>query len=217
MAWTERDPIYELFPGPQRGYYAWIQRFDRELGFTDLDQFDAKLSPVKSMARFANPPADRPWETPPRIAGTALRNGGFVFGSTNGYALTILDGTGAPIREFRKAWTPVVITKEEILAKSRDRNGEILPFAENILRHPVIREAFSRVLEDASGNLWIGTSEKAVDDAAIYNVFTSQGVLFARVGVPGRPLAFEEGSVFVVGEDWEGFPIIKKMRLIWLD
>jgi hypothetical protein len=188
-----------------------------EFGYADLDQLDAKLSPVKAMARFANPPADRPWETPPRIAGTALRKGGFAFGNTNGYTLSVLDGTGALIREFRKAWTPVVITKEEILAKSRDRNGEILASAKDILRHTVIREAFSRVLEDASGNLWIGTSEKTADDAAIYDVFTSQGVLFARVGVPGRPLAFEEGSVFVVGEDWEGFPIIKKMRLIWLD
>ncbi len=217
LPWTERAPLYDLFPGPRQGYYGWVYRMEGEFGYADLDQLDAKLSPVKPMARFANPPAERPWETPPRIVGTALRNGGFVFGNTNGYALSILDETGALIREFRKAWTPVVITKEDILAKSRDRNGQFLPFTENILRHTVIREAFSRVLEDASGNLWIGTSEKAADDAPIYDIFSSQGVLFARVGVPGRPFAFEDGAVLVVGEDWEGFPIIKKMKLVWVD
>ncbi len=192
-------------------------RLEGELGYADLDQLDAKLSVVKSTARFANPPADRPWETPPRIAGAALRNGGFVFGNTNGYALSVLDSTGAPIREFRKAWTPVVITKEEILAKSRDRDGKFLPEVEVLLRHTVLREVYTRVLEDAMGNLWIGTTEQNPAGLMIYDIFSSQGELFARVGVPGRPLAFVDGFVFVASEDWEGFPIIKKMKLIWLD
>jgi hypothetical protein len=217
ISWPRKNRVISVAHGPAGGIYLATTGFpeERDLSF---DLYNDHLALVRHIGKYLDPPENSNWDQP-RLITRDLRNGNLVFGSSNVYELTILNKEGAPIRKIRKAWTPAKLPETEFLAKLG--NGGSLPkeslrrIQENVRRGLVTFPAFWRIIEDTEGNLWVRTFEKAKDGGYVYDIFSPAGECFLRVGFAAGLAAFYQDTAYVLGENEEGFPIIRKFKLIW--
>jgi hypothetical protein len=71
-------------------------------------------------------------------------------------------------------------------------------------------------LLDESGRLFINVRDKgAGKGTSIIDVFDPDGRYIARAAVPGRPVAWKKGRVYLRDENESGFDILRSRRVEW--
>ena len=177
-----------------------------------LNLYDPELNPIKEMARIERErmPALRVNPMRPSVYMTVDDQDNVIFGYPERYEIRIFDSHGNQTRKIRKAFNPVTITEEEKAALVEGAPPNIkFEFPEH---HP----PFLRFIHDETGRLYVQTYERAdAKDVYFHDVFDRDGRYIAKVPLKRTPVLFRGGKLYSLEENDEGYPLIKRYRLIW--
>ncbi|MGD8868966.1 MAG: hypothetical protein PVI01_15155 [Gemmatimonadales bacterium] len=148
----------------------------------------------------ANPPFSR-------SPATAVYDDGFYFGSGDSYEIVYYATDGTLQRVIRRTLPNLEVTpgdveryRQDVLQRTNDnsrrqfwlKNFDALPV-------PKTMPAFSGLISDAEGNLWVAEYRRPGDDQPRWTVFDPDGVMLGVVETPERFRVYEIGSDYVLG------------------
>jgi len=146
--------------------------------------------------------------TPPfaRSSEAAVFGSGFYFGSGDSYEIAFYSADGTLNRLIRRATPNLPVTSKDI-ERYRQRTLERSDpsrrqFWQNMFAEMPIPEtmpAYSGIIVDAEGNLWIGEYRRPGDDQPRWNVFDPDGIMLGIVETPQRFRVYEIGSDYLLG------------------
>lgn len=124
---------------------------------------------------------------------------GFFWATANQYAIGEYRPDGTLVRIIRRPWKPVRVTPAMIEAYS-DRRAEASEGSGRVL-HPDHLPAFSGLLTDATGNLWVRHYDFLHEDATtpVWDVFGSAGEWLCTVSMPPDLRIVMIGADYVLG------------------
>jgi hypothetical protein len=121
---------------------------------------------------------------------TAWRDRLFV-GDGDRYEIAVIDTSGRTIQSIRRLQTPRPVTTDAIAAQRAERIGrypnESRREAERVYAEipvPETMPAYSRVVADAEGNLWVEEYRVTADEPLRWTVFDSAGRMLGTLAVP---------------------------------
>jgi hypothetical protein len=77
---------------------------------------------------------------------------------------------------------------------------------------PAIRDC----LLDENGRLFVNVQDKGVrKGTSVIDIFDPDGRYIARTTLPGRPVAWKNGRVYLTDENESGYPILRSRRVDW--
>jgi hypothetical protein len=180
--------------------YAWV-----------LKLYDPKVNPIKELARIQLERRLGPPINPmrPNIYMTVDDQDNVIFGYAGRYEIQVFNPEGDLTRKILKPYKPVAITEEEKAASVEGAPSQIqFEFPE---RHP----PFLRFIHDEAGRLYVQTYEKVGEkDIYLHDVFDRDGRYIARVPLKRTPMLFRNGKLYSLEESEEGYPVIKRYRVI---
>jgi len=176
-----------------------------------LKLYDPEIAPIRELARVqmkrriggpVNPML-------PTIYMTVDDQDRIIFAYPDKYEIQVFAPDGTLTRKILKAYDPVTITEEEKAASVEGAPPQIkFDFPE---RHP----PFLRFIHDEAGRLYVQTYEKAGGtDAYVHDVFDPEGRFIARAPLKRTPVLFRGGRLYSLEESEEGYPVIKRYRVI---
>jgi len=147
--------------------------------------------------------------TPPfsRSPEAAVSGSGFYFGSGDSYEIAYYASDGALQRLIRRMTGNLQVTAEDIERYKQDAlEGRHDPSRRQLLQSmlaempvPETMPAYSDIIVDLEGNLWVGEYRRPGDDQPRWTVFDPDGVMLGVVETPQRYRIFEIGSDYVLG------------------
>jgi len=187
----------------------------------DLIKLDQSFKFVKTITS-----KEMPKEPPPAILTElfhfhVLKDDYLIWGRTYNYEFNILDKNGKLIRQIIKDYSPIRVTKDNLIEEYKRRNPDtkIPPKLPRIPDHfPNHFPVFENFICDEKGRIFVRTYERDEEDNVYYDVFDAEGRYFTRFSLP-----FEE-KVSVVKKnkmycmihgDKEGIPKIKRYEMKW--
>jgi len=177
-----------------------------------LKLYDPEINPIKELARIqlerslgrnVNPMR-------PTVYMTVDDQDNIIFGYPERYEIQIFDPDGNLKRKILKAYKPVIITEEEKAASIEGAPPQMkFDFPEH---HP----PFLRFIHDETGRLYVQTYEKAaMREVYLHDVFDRDGRYIAKIPLKRTPVLFRNGKMYSLEETEEGYPVIKRYRVIW--
>jgi hypothetical protein len=152
-----------------------------------------------------------------------LPDGGLAIVRTRDYHIDWYSATGARTAGPRLTTTPVPVTEAEKEAWREERRGRAVSrsdgsIAQN-LREPdwpatMPPFVYFSTFAQPTGQLWVLRSHRS-SDVPVYDVFTSPGVLTARVAMPPktRLIGFGNGTVYVARRDDDDLEHLQRYKL----
>jgi hypothetical protein len=148
----------------------------------------------------SNPPFSRSPEA-------TVSGSGFYFGSGDTYEIAYYASDGALQRLIRRMTPNLQVTAEDIERYKQDAlEGRRDPSRRQLLQSmlaempvPETMPAYSDIIVDLEGNLWVGEYRRPGDDQPRWTVFDPDGVMLGGVETPQRLRIFEIGSDYVLG------------------
>jgi len=112
------------------------------------------------------------------------------------------------------------ITREFDPVKSppeEQKNPKGLPGGVQIvIESPKYVPAIRDCLLDESGRLFVNVQEKEIrKGTSVIDIFDPEGRYIARTVLPGRPVAWKNGRVYLIDEDENGYQILRSRRVDW--
>ena len=176
-----------------------------------LKLYDPELNPIKELARLQLERRLGPTVNPmrPTVYMTVDEQDNVIFGYPERYEIQVFDSDGNLTRKILKTYKPVAVTEEEKAASVEGAPPQIkFEFPEH---HP----PFLRFIHDEMGRLYVQTYEKAAaKDVYLHDVFDRDGRYIARVPLKRIPTLFRNGKLYSLEESEEGYPVIKRYRVI---
>jgi len=176
-----------------------------------LKIYDPEITPIRELARVQmkrriggpiNPMS-------PTVYMTVDDQDRIIFAYAERYEIQVFAPDGTLTRKILKAYDPVTVTAEEKAASVEGAPPQIkFDFPE---RHP----PFLRFIHDEAGRLYVQTYEKAGGtNAYVHDVFDPEGRFIARAPLKRIPVLFRGGKLYSLEESEEGYPVIKRYRVI---
>ena len=138
------------------------------------------------------------------------RDGNIVYGFPESYEIQILDPEGEILRRITKDYTPIEISEEE---KEEERKGIPEGIRVEFLKHYPPFRTFS---VDDEGRVIVQAQERFEGKLRfVYDVFDDEGYYVAKFHLEARPLLWKKGKMYGLAEDEEGYPSLKRYRVIW--
>jgi len=176
-----------------------------------LKLYDPEVNPIKELARMQLERRLGPTVNPmrPTVYMTVDEQDNVIFGYPERYEIQVFDSDGNLTRKILKTYKPVAVTEEEKAASVEGAPPQIkFEFPEH---HP----PFLRFIHDEMGRLYVQTYEKAAaKDVYLHDVFDRDGRYIARVPLKRVPVLFRNGKLYSLEESEEGYPVIKRYRVI---
>jgi hypothetical protein len=149
----------------------------------------------------------------PRLAWDLCPDGSIAEGLPEKYEIRIHDATGKILRIVSREYDPVPVT-----AKDEEAYLKTIPpgvMAETGKpRFSKRHSAFQRIIADERGWLFVQTHERTRDGKSfLTDIFDADGRYVAQFGEGGTVFRARGGKMYVVSEDEEGFPIVKRYNL----
>ncbi len=211
-----------LFPIGVRPDGTWVMSvIEMAPGTTDYRVNDATLLTYRPTGELADSVAVLPWwelkSMRPFSAGrlfgwrasVAAAPGGIWYGDSREYEVMFLDDQGQVLRMVRWMGPDRTILPGHVGAYWEERIGEAASRGtEAVQRMQELREkqpvadqfpAFSHLMVDALGNLWVRDEERPGDDSdQLWTVFTGEGELRAVVHLPRKTRVLEIGVDYLI-------------------
>jgi hypothetical protein len=132
-----------------------------------------------------------------------------IFAYPDKYEIQVFAPDGTLTRKILKAYDPVTVTAEEKAASVEGASPQVkFDFPEH---HP----PFLRFIHDEAGRLYVQTYEKAGGtNSYVHDVFDPEGRFIARTPLKRVPVLFRGGRLYSLEESEEGYPVIKRYRVI---
>ncbi len=226
----EGECIKEIPTGRYRPFEAKADSMGNIYGFVlimgekvtqDLVKFNKEFEPTLTILSLEMPKEPPPALLMELIRFHVLKDDYFIWGRTNNYEFNILDSDGKLIRQIKKDYSPIRVTKENLIAEFKRRypDQKIPPKLPRIPNHfPNHFPVFENFICDEKGRIFVRTYERDEEDNVCYDVFDPEGRYITRFTLP-----FEE-KVSVVKKkkmycmirgDKEGIPMIKRYEMNW--
>ncbi len=149
----------------------------------------------------------------PRLAWDLCPDGSIAEGFPETYEIHIHDPAGRILRTVSREYDPAPVTE-------RDEQAYLKTVPPGVMaetgkpRFSKRFPAFQRIVADERGWLFVQTYERARDGKNfLTDIFDSDGRYMARFGEGGTVFRARGGKMYVVSEDEEGFPIVKRYGL----
>jgi hypothetical protein len=85
-----------------------------------------------------------------------------------------------------------------------------------VIESPKYVPAIRDCLLDESGRLLVNVQEKEIrKGTSVIDIFDPEGRYIARTALPGRPVAWKNGRVYLKDENENGYPILRSRRVDW--
>ena len=174
----------------------------------ELKFFDEKGVPNKILARTPIHDNLNPFQ--PAITWCIRRDGTIIEGYPDNFEFRIhnLDGTVA--RQIFKDSDPIEVTSEWRDAFLKDRRLSARPY-----RLPRFQPAYSSIFSDEKGWIFIGTLRKSsIPKQLVYEIFDQDGHYLNKISWPMGACMIEDGKLYSVEIDEEGYAVIKRYAMI---
>jgi hypothetical protein len=129
------------------------------------------------------------------------------------YEIQYLSPEGRVIRKVAKGYNRIKITKKD-QEKIKNDNLRFIRMGYELI-FPEYHPPVSGLSVDDEGNIFVGTYEKTKDEKKWYDVFDAKGRYIARVAFKGGPQIWKKEKLYTIDETEEGFPTVKRHRVIW--
>jgi hypothetical protein len=128
------------------------------------------------------------------------------------YAVRVYSPEGRLERRITRDFEPIRSTPEERKSPEGLPRGVTLPAVET----PKYEAAIRNCLLDESGRLFINVREKNLrQGTSIVDVFDPEGRYIARMELPGRPVVWKNGRVYLISENEDGLGVLRSRRVDW--
>lgn len=169
-----------------------------------IGRLPGKETYVKSFTNRSITVTTLPFGRAPQLA---VHGNDFWFGSSDTYEIRYYTGDGALQRLIRAEEPVTPVTDADIQRFTEDRlevaSEEWRPRLQQMLDEvsfPEMMPAYSNLVADDAGNLWVADYPGPVTEAHdSWNVFDPDGRLLGSVDIPPRFLVFQIGADFVLG------------------
>jgi hypothetical protein len=177
-----------------------------------LKLYDPEINPIKELARIQLERSIGRNINPmrPTVYMTVDDQDNIIFGYPERYEIQVFDPDGNLKRKIVKAYKPVIVTEDEKAASVEGAPPQMkFAFPEH---HP----PYLRFIHDETGRLYVQTYEKAaMREVYLHDVFDRDGRYIAKIPLKRTPVLFRNGKMYSLEETEEGYPVIKRYRVIW--
>ena len=194
---------------PVKPLKAVLKKFDSELNL---------ISEIVSSNTITQPPVYDFFEMSRQttFVWNVSENDEIIWGNFNKYEISVCDPDGNCIRKIFKKHDGVPITKEEEkkLIKEYFGNRPVPPSI--TLKFPDKYPPFIYLTCDEEGRIFALSYVKTDDDEQRYlDIFDSEGKYIVRTKTKSFPQIWKNGMMYCVGEDEDGFEVIKRYKVNW--
>jgi hypothetical protein len=207
--------IFRIYPDGAGGYWARLNLRDDKFTY-QLKKLEADLEEVSLVAEFAYPrPRGVFTFLSPDMVFAQMPGGQAVWGNSEQYELFILDAQGKLLRKVSKDHTPISISGEEKEYLIKQLFRGLPPSSE--IRFPDFYPPIRRVYCDDAGRIFVSTYEIRQDDRTVsYDIFDPEGRFLAKMALDFAPRFWENGKLYTIEEDEEGFQFVKRYEVDWI-
>jgi len=185
----------------------------------ELKMFDSELSPIVSLKTLKGEP-HQPGVIRlfgPSISFILTQDNKIIWGTSNKYEFYILNSNAKVIKMIYKDYDRVEIPekyKERIKERYRRAGRKVK------IHFPKSFPAFSEINIDDEGRLFVQTYERVKDKEQYYyfDVFDPIGKYIAKIPIKAgrtRQYIWKKNKLYTVEVDEEGYPFIKRYKVIW--
>lgn len=142
----------------------------------------------------------------------------------NKYIIEVYDTSGKLFRKIDRPYKPVPFTSkdvEEYRAGLESNSSALYRKLASDIELPKVKNVVEKMHVDDEGNLWIRTNERREEDDKIltaYDIFSSDGLYYARIWTPVLPLLFKKGKMYRMEIDPDtGYKSLKRYNVIWIN
>ncbi len=127
------------------------------------------------------------------------------FGSSDSYEIRVFTSQGTLQRIIRRPVANPVLSREEARAyedRLLERLPEMSPPFRELHRQielPTTKPAYSRIIVDSDGNLWVAEYPSDDSDVSLWNVFDPDGRWLGTVETPYGGFVYQIGEDFLLG------------------
>ncbi|MCP2520318.1 6-bladed beta-propeller [Candidatus Aminicenantes bacterium AC-708-M15] len=176
----------------------------------ELKKLDSNFNLIKKFAQspFPSPEAFNPFM--PFNQWILTENDYIYYSYPEDYEIKIFDPSGNLVKKIVKEYEPVEITEEEKKEVMR-RAPRGIKFA-----FSKYHSAFQIFSVDDEGRIFVRTWEKTEDgEGYYYDIFDPKGRYIAKIPLKIIPRVWKKEKLYTIEEDEEGFPVIKRYKVIW--
>ena len=177
----------------------------------ELKKFDSNFNLIKVMGQSPYPSPDAFNPFMPFDQWVLTENDYIFYAYPENYEIKIFDPSCKLIKKIVKEYEPVEITEEEKKEAMKRAVFRGIKFA-----FSKYHSAFQRFSIDDEGRIFVRTWEKTEDGKNYYyNIFDPEGRYIAKIPLKIFPRLWKKGKLYTIEENEEGFPIIKRYKVIW--
>jgi hypothetical protein len=186
-----------------------------------LKKIDSELNPLSEIASavaITQPPVIDYFEMSRTtcFVWNVLSTDEIIWGNFRNYEIFVCDPGGNCLRKIVKDDEGVAITKEEEKKLIEDMYGDNPVPTQITLKFPDRYPPFIHFTCDDEGRFLAYTYVKTEDDERnYYDIFDSEGKFILRTSFKAWPQVWENGKIYCVEEDEEGFEVIKRYKVNW--
>jgi len=137
-------------------------------------------------------------------------NDNLVYGYPEDYTIQILNPEGKLLKKITREYDPVEVKEEEKEEFKKDAPPETR------FNFSKYHSAYYMFILDDQGRIFVKTWEKTgTDGVNIHDVFDPEGRYLTRIYLKGRPTVCKRGKLYVVEKNEEGYPLVKRYKVIW--
>jgi len=204
----------------QKGHFVIQYHFrdEKSTGYKIilLDSNLELVSEIASVEQKQNPPRVLSLINP-LLSYWTTKDGQILTGYSEDYELCFLNQKGDLVKKIITDYTPIPVSNEDKKRLTEERFPESrggVPEGTK-MEFPDHYPPFSSFLIDSIGRIFVGTYEKAGEGMHYYDIFDPEGRYLARVPVYDRVRAIEQGKLYTVEEDEEGYQVVKRYHIKW--
>jgi len=145
----------------------------------------------------------------------------WIWAFTDKYEMTIIDGQGIIKKKIIKDYDPAKVTESDKKAFIENVKKVAGEGAREILPSLIFPLTFPPIISfktDEKRRVYVKTYETDNRGNAFYDIFNAEGRYFCRFSHPANENLFavrNDEAYFIVKEDEEGLPLIKRYQLVW--
>ena len=200
-------------------FYASIIYIQKK-PINELKKFNSQLEPLFTIATIDLTEKLKVYNPFfPKFYWAIRKEDNLIWGISSEYELKIFDYKGKLIKKIIKNYRPIKITEKEKREIIRQKFGSKGP-PDRKVKFPKYYPPFMNLSVDEKGRIFLGTYEKVKGKKGFYyyDVFDSEGKYIAKVPIKAGPNSFliwKNAKLYIIDETEEGFPIIKRYKVIW--
>lgn len=187
----------------------------------DLVKFNREFQPTITITSREMPKTPPPSILLELIHFHVLKDDYLVWGRTYAYEFNILDSESRLIRQIKRDYSPIRVTKDNLIEEFKRRfpSRKIPPKIPRIPDHfPKHFPVFENFICDDEGRIFVRTYERDLEDNVYYDVFDPKGRYFTRFSLPyeEKVSVVKKNKMYcLISSDEEGIPKIKRYEMLW--